>query len=356
MSKISFNNTSSPFFKSLKEKVNNYFTENKLSRTGGTKLFFKGLFIALSAITIYSVLVFFTPPTLVAILLCCLLGLNFAVIGFNIMHEGGHGSFSKYKWLNDISAYSLNILGGTIHFWKQKHNIDHHTYTNIEGMDHDIDVKFMRMHEEQPRYWYHKFQHYYWVLLYGISYMAWILYQDFEKYFSIKMGKTGQRRQLETKEHLIFWLTKTTYIFIYLILPILMVGWIETIIGFVIVAVVCGFSISIVFQLAHVVEGTQFPAPDVQTNKIQKEWAVHQINTTANFATKSRITSWFLGGLNFQVEHHLFPGISHIHYPQINKLVKETCKEFNVAYLEHRTMAKAFLSHILHIKKLGNVT
>lgn len=356
MSKISFNNTSSPFFKSLKEKVNNYFIENKLSRTGGTKLFFKGLFIALSALTIYIVLVFFTPPILVAIMLCCLLGLNFAVIGFNIMHEGGHGSFSKYKWLNDISAYSLNILGGTIHFWKQKHNIDHHTYTNIEGMDHDIDVKFMRMHEEQPRYWYHKFQHYYWVLLYGISYMAWILYQDFEKYFSIKMGKTGQRRQLETKEHLIFWLTKTTYIFIYLILPILMVGWIETIIGFVIVAVVCGFSISIVFQLAHVVEGTQFPAPDVQTNKIQKEWAVHQINTTANFATKSRITSWFLGGLNFQVEHHLFPGISHIHYPQINKLVKETCKEFNVAYLEHRTMAKAFLSHILHIKKLGNVT
>lgn len=356
MSKISFNNTGSPFFKSLKEKVNNYFTENKLSRTGGTKLFFKSLFIALSALTIYIVLVFFTPPILVAIVLCCLLGLNFAVIGFNIMHEGGHGSFSKYKWLNDISAYSLNILGGTIHFWKQKHNIDHHTYTNIEGMDHDIDVKFMRMHEEQPRHWYHKFQHYYWVLLYGISYMAWILYQDFEKYFSSKIGKTGQRRHLETKEHLIFWLTKTTYIFIYLILPILMVGWVETIIGFVIVAVVCGFSISIVFQLAHVVEGTQFPAPDAQTYKIQKEWAVHQINTTANFATKSRITSWFLGGLNFQVEHHLFPGISHIHYPQINKLVKETCKEFNVAYLEHRTMAKAFLSHILHIKKLGNVT
>ena len=356
MSKISFNNSSSPFLKSLKVKVNNYFTENQLSRTGGTKLFFKSLFIALSAIAIYIVLVFFTPSTLPAIILCCLFGGNLAAIGFNIMHEGGHGSFSKYKWLNDVSAYSLNLLGGTIHFWKQKHNIDHHTYTNIEGMDHDIDIKFMRMHKDQPKHGYHKFQHLYWVLLYGISYMAWILYQDFEKYFSGRMAKAGQTRKLARKEHLIFWLTKTTYMLIYLILPIIMVGWIETLTGFIIAGVVCGFSISVVFQLAHVVEGTQFPEPNADTNQIQKEWAVHQISTTANFATKSKIISWFLGGLNFQVEHHLFPGISHIHYPQINNLVKETCQEFNIVYLEHRTMGKAFISHILHIKKLGKST
>ena len=133
-----------------------------------------------------------------------------------------------------------------------------------------------------------------------------------------------------------------------------MVGWKEALIGFLIVGSVIGFSMSIVFQLAHVVEGTQFPEPD-ETNKIQKEWAVHQISTTANFATKNKIISWFLGGLNFQVEHHLFPDISHIHYPRINKLVKETCQEFNVSYLEHHSLSKAFISHIVHIKKLGNV-
>jgi linoleoyl-CoA desaturase len=353
MSKISFNNTGSPFFKSLKEKVNNYFIENKISRTGGPRLFMKGLFIALSAAVLYVILVFFTPITPVAIILCCLFGASLAAIGFNIMHEGGHGSFSKYKWLNDVSAYSLNMVGGTIHFWKQKHNIDHHTYTNIEGMDHDIDVKFMRLHEEQPKHWYHKFQHVYWVLLYGISYMAWILYQDFEKYFSGRMGRAGKARDMALKEHFIFWSTKTAYIFIYLVLPVIMVGWVETLVGFLIAGVVCGFSISIVFQLAHVVEETQFPEADEGTNKIEKEWAVHQINTTANFATRNRVISWLLGGLNFQVEHHLFPGISHIHYPQINKLVQETCREFNVVYLEHRTMGRAFISHLLHIKKLG---
>lgn len=356
MSKVSFNNSKSLFFKTLKDKVNNYFLENQLSKTGGAKLFLKSLFISFSAIIMYVLLLFFTPSTPIALLLCGLLGFNFAVIGFNIMHEGGHGSFSKYRWLNDISAYSLNVLGGNINFWKQKHNIDHHTYTNIEGMDHDIEVKFMRMHEEQPKHRYHRFQHYYWVLLYGISYMAWVLYQDFEKYFSSKMEKSGRRKKLDLKEHVIFWLTKVGYLFLYLILPIIMVGWMETLVGFLVLSVVCGFSISIVFQLAHVVEGTQFPEPNLETKKIEKEWAIHQLSTTANFATKSKVVSWFLGGLNFQVEHHLFPGISHIHYPQINKLVKETCREFNVAYLEHRTMGQAFFSHILHIKKLGSAS
>jgi linoleoyl-CoA desaturase len=353
MSSIKFNNTGSPFFKSLKTKVNLYFSENHLPRTGGSKLFFKSILFASSAVAIYTILVFFTPSPLIAVILCCLFGSNLAGVGFNIMHEGGHGSFSKYNWVNSVSAYSLNVLGGTIHFWKQKHNVDHHTYTNIEGMDHDIDIKFMRMHEEQPKKRYHKFQHLYWVLLYGISYMAWILYQDFEKYFSQRMGKSALKNKMEIKEHLIFWLTKSTYVFIYIILPIIMVGWLEALAGFALAAVVCGFTISVVFQLAHVVEGTQFPEPDETSNKIEKEWAVHQISTTANFATKSKLVSWFLGGLNFQVEHHLFPGISHVHYPQINKLVKETCKEFNIAYLEHRTMTKAFFSHLIHIRKLG---
>jgi len=103
-----------------------------------------------------------------------------------------------------------------------------------------------------------------------------------------------------------------------------------------------------------VVEGTQFPEPHPQTNKIEQEWAIHQLSTTANFATKSKLVSWFVGGLNFQVEHHLFPRISHIHYPQINKIVKATCSEFNVTYIEHPTVLKAFVSHLSHIKKLGD--
>src|SRR5690606_18920160 len=138
MSKISFNNKNNSFSKTLKKKVNNYFLENKISNTGTASLFLKGSILVLTAAAAYSILVFFTPHVLVSILLCALLGFNLAFIGFNVMHEGGHQSFSKHKWVNKITGYTLNMMGGTIYFWKQKHNISHHTYKNIDGMDHDI--------------------------------------------------------------------------------------------------------------------------------------------------------------------------------------------------------------------------
>ena len=353
MSKVSFNNNPNPFSKALKEKVDNYFAQNQLHTSGGRKLYFKSLLQLSTAVSLYTVLVFFTPTVWIAVLLCALLGINLAAIGFNIMHEGGHQSFSKYNWLNTIGAYSLNVLGGNSHFWKIKHNINHHTYTNIEGLDSDINVRpFMRLHENQPRHWFHKFQYLYWFILYGVSYITWIFWDDFEKYFTGKIA-VGSEKKLDIKEHFIFWITKLSYIGVYIVLPIFMVGLGEALLGFLIVAFICGLSISIVFQLAHVVEGTKFPLPDEHSNKIENEWAIHQINTTANFAIDNKFISWFLGGLNFQIEHHLFPKISHVHYPKISILIKETCEQFNLEYLEYSTMSQAIIAHLTHIKKLG---
>src|SRR5690606_4912253 len=328
MSKVTFNSINKPFAAALRTRVNSYFKAHNIANTGNRKLYVKSTILVTTAIITYLLLVFMTPPVWLSILLCILFGVNLATIGFNIMHEGGHQSFSKRNWLNNISAYSLNLLGGTIYFWKQKHNISHHTYTNVDGLDHDIDVKFMRMHADQPRKRFHRFQFIYWFVLYGISYLAWVLYQDFEKYFTGKMGIKADRKVMPLREHIIFWVTKLSYIAVYLVIPIVMVGWIPALVGWVIAGISCGFCIAVVFQLAHVVEGTQFPTPDQDSQKIEEEWMVHQLSTTANFATKSKVVSWLLGGLNFQVEHHLFPRISHVHYPAINKLVKATCLEY----------------------------
>lgn len=353
MSKVSFNNKQSDFFTTLKGKVNDYFTENNIHTYGNKKLYLKGFIQLTSALVLYITLVFFTPSVIISLILCSLLGINLAVIGFNIMHEGGHSSFSKYRWVNTIGAYFLNILGGNSYFWKIKHNINHHTYTNIDGMDSDIDLEpFMRLHENQSHHWIHRFQHFYCFGLYGISYLSWIFWDDFIKYFTGNIAP-GQKKELELKEHFIFWTTKALYIVAYLLIPILMVGFVKAIIGFIVICFVCGLSIAIVFQLAHIVEGTSFPEPVGDTNKMEQEWAIHQLNTTANFATKSKTVSWLLGGLNFQVEHHLFPKISHVHYPKINQIVKETCDEFQVTYIEYKTVFKAIHSHLSHIKKLG---
>jgi linoleoyl-CoA desaturase len=354
MSKISFTNQQTDFFRVLKDKVDRYFTDNDILPTGNRQLLLKSIYQVLSAIGIYTILVFFNPGNLISIILCILLGFNLAIIGFNVMHEGGHQSFSKYKWLNSISAYFLNALGGNSFFWKVKHNINHHTYTNIEGHDSDIDVEpMMRLNENQQRRWFHKFQHIYFVFLYGLSYITWIFYNDFEKYFTRRLAPSTPKRKFEVKEHVIFWCTKLGYIGVYIVLPIFMVGFVEAIIGFFIVTFVCGLFIAIVFQLAHVVEDTHFPVPNSATNKIEHEWAIHQLNTTANFDTKNRLISWFMGGLNFQIEHHLFPKISHVHYPKISEFVKHTCEEFNITYIEYSSMFKAFRSHYSHIRKLG---
>ncbi|MFT6856653.1 MAG: linoleoyl-CoA desaturase [Cyclobacteriaceae bacterium] len=351
MNTYKFEKASHTFFNELRKRVDDYFVTNNISLKGGNKLIFKSVIIISCIPILYVTLIAFTPNAITSIALCMLLGLNFAAVGFNVMHEGGHQAFSKYKVVNEIAAYFLNILGGSIHYWKQKHNVNHHTFTNIEGIDNDIDVKpFMRLHDGQPRYWFHKYQHIYWAALYPLTYLSWIFYEDFEKYFTGKINKESEKRALPFYEHLIFWCTKTIYVGLFIVIPIMAVGWLSWLIGFATITLTTGLAISVVFQLAHVVEATDFHSHSIASTK---EWAIHQISTTANFATRSKLLFWLLGGLNFQIEHHLFPRISHIHYPKISQIVKETCEEYNIAYHEYSTMLKAVGSHVLHLKKLG---
>lgn len=353
MQRVSFNNKNSAFFNALKEKVDTYFQSNNIRQTGNFKLYLKTVLLSLAALAFYIVLVFFTPPVWLSIIFCALLGLTLAGIGFNVMHDGAHGSFSRKTWVNELMGYSLNVMGGNVYLWKHKHNVNHHSFTNIEGMDDDIDIKpWIRVHSEQKGYWYHRFQHVYWIVLYGITYLLWVYVQDFRKYFTGKIGETTFKK-MSIKEHIIFWISKILYIGAFIVLPIFTVGWLQMLIGYLIVSFVCGFVIAVVFQLAHIVEDAAFATPDSPVYKIDNEWAVHQVQTTANFATKSKIVSWFTGGLNFQVEHHLFPRISHIHYPKINQFVRETCEQFGIDYMEYPTVLAAVRSHVVHLKQVG---
>jgi linoleoyl-CoA desaturase len=151
------------------------------------------------------------------------------------------------------------------------------------------------------------------------------------------------------KEHLIFWTSKILYVIIFIVIPIFFTGWLHALVGFFIMTFVCGLFISLVFQLAHVVEINQFPSE----KKIVGDWAVHQVNTTSNFDTSNKALSWLFGGLNFQIEHHLFPKVSHIHYAEISALVKETCHDFKIAYNEYGSMFSAMASHVRYLRKMG---
>jgi len=355
MTKISFSNNHTAFSIQLRKKIDEYFTSQNIKLTGNRKLYMKTIVLMASAGLLYSLLVFMTLPAWVSLILCVLMGFNLAAIGFNVMHDGAHGSYSQKKWVNEMMSYSLDLLGGCSYLWKVKHNVNHHSFTNIDGADDDIDIQpWIRTTRTQPRKWYHKYQHVYWVFFYSLTYVSWVFGRDFQKYFSGKVA--GMKfKKMSLKDHLIFWGGKLVYTFLFIVLPVMMLGFIPTLVGYLVTAAVCGLTLSIVFQLAHVIEEATFPELNAETKKMTQDWTIHQLATTANFSTRNKALSWFVGGLNFQVEHHLFPRISHIHYPAINKMVKDVCAQFNVRYLEHRSFFSALRSHIMHLKVVGAV-
>lgn len=343
----------SNFHQELKKRVNEYFVQAKKLPTGNFGLYFKAILFWALYIGLYVHVVFFTPPTWWAILECVVMGGLTAAIGFNVMHDGGHGSFSKSKFWNYIAAFSVNGLGASAIMWNNKHNIIHHTYTNIDGVDDDIEIKpMLRMCSTQKKYWAHKYQHIYVWFLYTLLLIIWVFATDYKKYFKKKVGSVPIKKMSQF-EHFAFWAAKVGYYGGMIVLPIFMVGFLPWLVGFLTIAMFAGFVLSVVFQLAHTVEETAFPVPNGDANKIENEWAIHQIETTANFATKNKLISWLVGGLNFQIEHHLFPKISHIHYPEISKIIKQTCEEFGVKYIEYRRMRHALVSHAVHLKNMG---
>jgi linoleoyl-CoA desaturase len=353
MAVVSFKTKEHPFFDELKKRVDNYFEQTGKNHWGDWKIYLKSGILLSSMAAMYIWLVFFTPGILLSLFLCAILGLTLAGVGFNVMHDSAHGSFSKYKWLNNMMGYSLNVMGGDVHLWKTKHNMIHHSFTNIEGMDDDIDIQpVMRLSLHQKRYWIHRFQHIYGFIFYALNYLFWVFYFDYKKYFTGKIGET-KIRKYGFWDHVSFWATKIVYLFVFIVLPMMLVGVVPTLVGYVVVTCVCGTVIAIVFQLAHIVEETQFHDPAAQGHNLETEWAVHQIQTTSNFATRSKMVHWFTGGLNHQVEHHLFPRISHVHYPALSKIVRETCEQFGIQYNEHKTVMMAVRSHVVHLRDIG---
>lgn len=341
------------FHAELKKRINDYFRQAGKSATGNFSLYLKAILLVTSYLLIYVHVVFFTPAAWLAILECLTLGGLTAAIGFNVMHDGMHGSFSRKKWVNQLAGLSLNFLGANNFMWKTKHNIVHHTYTNVQGVDDDIEARpFLRLCETQKYYRIHRFQHWYFWAAYSLLYLWWVFVTDYKKYFTKRIGPTPIGK-MKLKDHISFWGFKVLHAALFIILPIYMVGFKAWLIGFLPFALFSGFVLSIVFQLAHTVEHTEFPEANITTNKMEDEWAIHQLKTTANFATKNRFISWWVGGLNFQIEHHLFPRVSHVHYPAISKIIRKACMEFGVPYIEYPRMRLAVASHISHLRSLS---
>lgn len=355
---IKFNNKQSvDFVTELRESVANYFTENKISQHANTAMVIKT--ITLFAITYgaYALIMtnLFSAWGMYALAL--VMGIGTAGIGFSIQHDANHGAYSANPRVNQILGFSLNLIGGNAFTWKIQHNILHHTYTNIYDMDEDLDAGILvRLSPNAPLKSYHKKQHYFAFFLYGLVTLFWLLVKDFKK---IKRYNGGSNSAYQKKhpfsEYLILAVSKTVYIGHMIVLPLVLldITWWQFIIGFLSMHLLTGVILSLVFQLAHVVDGPEQPMPD-ENGTIDNAFAVHQLMTTSNFDMKNPLINWYVGGLNFQIEHHLFPKICSIHYPALSPIVQRVAAKHNIPYYYQDTMAEAIYSHYQMLKKLGN--
>ncbi|MCS3797342.1 fatty acid desaturase family protein [Niastella sp. OAS944] len=354
MPRVTFDNRNHLFLQSVRASVNTYFQNNGLKKTGNWKLYLKAIVLIPLGIGMYIWLLLGNYSWPVGVLLSVLLGLTLVCIAFNVMHDACHGSYSAKKWVNEFMGLSMNVLGSNAFIWKIKHNIIHHTYTNIDGVDSDIDNgPLLRQCNTQKWRPIHRYQFIYMFILYSVSTLAWMWGTDFYKYFTRKIQSTVISK-IDARQHIIFWFSKVLYAFFYAVVPIYFLGWQAWLTGFLILHITMGLVLSVVFQLAHVVEKTSFESVTENDKVIASEWAIHEVKTTADFAPRNIVICWLVGGLNFQIEHHLFPQISHVHYPALSKIIRKQCELFGLPYNYYPTMRQAVYSHVRLMKQLGS--
>jgi len=347
----------SAFYTTLRENVDRYFSEKNISRNANGAMIFKTIVLMTMYLGPLAVISIFQPPFLADLILWSVMGFGLAGIGMSVMHDANHGAYSANETVNRILGHTLILLGGSVFNWKLQHNILHHTYTNITDYDEDIDNKLvLRFSPHTKAHWLHRFQKFYAIFFYGIMTLYWCTLKDFIQFSKYARNKVNTKTLGENIQKLSEIIAgKVLYFFIFFGIPLLAgIPFLEVLPGFIIMHFIAGIILTVVFQLAHTVEGTDHPMPDVNGN-IENSWAIHQMNTTKNFSRKNKLISWYVGGLNFQIEHHLFTKVCHVHYPKIAPIVKKTAEEFGIPYMENDTFSTALRSHFSILQKFGRL-
>lgn len=357
LNQVKFSKThNEDFYKTLRSRVLQYFKDEDKSRFANSAMITKSIVMILLYFVPFALL-FIIGNTWVSLAMWFLMGLGMAGIGLSIMHDANHGAYSKRPWVNKMMGAVIHALGANDVNWRIQHNVLHHTYTNVTGMDEDIDIGgVMRFSPHDKRRKLHKYQHLYAWFLYGLMTILWFTVKDYKQLvrYSKKNLLITQNKSFG-KLLVTIIVSKVLYLAIALAIPLIFapVSWYITLIGFTMMHYMAGLILGAVFQPAHVVPSSNYPIPD-ESGNIEADWAVSQLYNTANFAPKAKLFSWYVGGLNYQVEHHLFPNICHVHYRDLAVIVENTAKEFNLPYNSFKSFRQALIEHTKMLYNLGN--
>ena len=339
----------------LRKRVNNYFIENNLEKGANSEMVYKSITaLSLYLLPYFIIVSTLTESILILFGLWIIMGLGKAFVGASVMHDAVHGSYSRKANVNKVMSLTAQLIGMDPEVWKIQHNVLHHTYPNIEDADEDIAPRFvMRFSPNQPRKWFHRYQHIYVWFFYSLSTFLWVLAKDFFKITHYKNEKLLRSKSEFNRIIRNMIISKAIYLLIFLSIPMYMLSipiWL-TFLMFFVMHLSAGLTLSLIFQPAHVISTSDFVV--LNEVNIERNWSVHQLMTTSNFAMKNKFITWVFGGLNFQVEHHLFPNICHIHYPRISEIVRETTLDFGLPYYAQESFSSAVVNHYTMLKELG---
>jgi len=348
--KITFQQAS-PFQADVRRRVDAYFADKKISRAANSAMIAKTAFWWCFSWGVWALTLSQVVPFPAAILLWCAQGFGFACIGFNIGHDAIHGSYSEKNWVNKTLSWTFDIMGSSSFTWRIAHNTIHHTYTNIPGVDHDLEPGPTMVFYPQKTMFFHRFQHIYAWFLYSFVGVIWVYVKDFQQ-ITRKDPLTGKGARPIDVAHMMF--GKLLHLTMLLVIPFAVLeapAW-QIVVGYLLMLATAGTTLAIVFQLAHCVEGTAFPRLGEGSSKMSEPWADHQMRTTANFG-KSALATFICGGLDHQIEHHLLPRICHIHYRALAPIIRECARAHGLPYIHNGSFAEAVGAHARRLRSLG---
>jgi linoleoyl-CoA desaturase len=343
MLKVSYQIVRGEVYKDLNQKVEAYFNDKKLVKEGNRPLHILALILFLSFIGVYFGWILVTQSAWLSILFGVVLGILAGILGA-FGHEATHRAFAKEKWVNNLMLYFSDFVGRSSYKYGQVHAM-HHTYTNVDEQDPDIQLQpILRVHPHQKQYFYHKFQHIYAVFVYGLA--AFHTVYNFGSYFNFFKNKNWRLKS-------VFWISKIWHILFFLVVPIWLLGWQNGIAGYLSFMVSAGLYFSAIIQPSHLFSESEFTQPNPETNKLEEEWTVRMIAATSNYSNGNKRLSIFYAGMDYHIIHQIFPQISMVHYPELNKIIREYCHQKGLNYVEHKNLPQALVNHFKFLHKMG---
>src|SRR5688572_17415671 len=353
MNKLKFiHDEGSEFYKELNEKIELYFSENGIGRTGNKTMVFK-IILYFSLDVLFYILMITSTTVTGFYTFYLLMGLSILLTAFNISHDAVHGVAVKSKFWNKLLfSVSFNLQGNNAYVWGKNHRESHHLYTNVEGSDIDVlNNPIFRMTENQELKWFHRYQFIYAPFLYLLYSLNWFFLR--ETLMLVNYSSRTIRIEIPKKEVIKLVIYKLVYIGYMIVLPIWLLpfGWTTVLIAFLL----NHFMISIIFVgvlgVSHLSDYVEHPVPD-KDNKLNMSWPKLQMCTSVDYNADSAFFNWTLGGFNAHALHHLLPNVCHVHYIKILPIFRELAKKHGLTYME-MPYRKSLLSHFRFLKLMG---